>query len=111
MIENIGAPQGVRRRRRLRECLATGTRRPTPNPTVQTNPLDTELVLYDTAGCQAHVLNHTAAYIWTLCNGSRTLAAVARGMANIYGIPYRQALLDVRKLTTKLENAGLLYLR
>jgi hypothetical protein len=54
------------------------------------------------------VLNAPAARIWTLADGSRSIASVARVIATTYGLPYQQALADARDLIAELCSAGLL---
>jgi PqqD family protein of HPr-rel-A system len=70
--------------------------------------LDDDLVLYDARTTQAHVLNASAARIWQLCDGSRTLAVVIQELSTAYGIEYAQAEADVNELVASLQSAGLL---
>ena len=86
------------------------TPRPRPREGVQALPLDDELVLYDPKDAQAHVLNATAAHIWTLCDGARTIEALAHSVAAAYALDYTQVHNDVHGLITSLANAGLLTL-
>ena len=82
--------------------------RPRPRAAVTTLPLDDELVLYEPESGQAHVLNPTAAHIWTLCDGERTVEAVSEALAAAYGVDYARASADVRTLISGLVEAGLL---
>jgi hypothetical protein len=81
---------------------------PTAAPSVSSYPLDDELVLYAPSDGQAYVLNHTAAYVWQLLDGTRTEMAVARELADTYGQDYDDVLNDVRELVRHLSAVGLL---
>jgi PqqD family protein of HPr-rel-A system len=82
--------------------------RPLAAPTVSSYPLDDELVLYTPTDGQAYVLNHTAARIWHLLDGTRTETAVAQELADTYGERYDEVLGDVRELVEHLRTVGLL---
>jgi hypothetical protein len=82
--------------------------RPLAAPSVSSYPLDDELVLYTSTDGQAYVLNHTAARIWHLLDGTRTEVAVARELADTYGENYDEVLGDVRELVGHLRSVGLL---
>ena len=86
------------------------TPRPAPTAHVATFRLDAELVVYEPSTAQAHVLNVTAARIWELCDGRRTLDDVARHVAAAYVIDPAEAHADVADLVARLEAAGLLTL-
>jgi hypothetical protein len=81
---------------------------PTAAPSVSSYPLDDELVLYTPSDGQAYVLNHTAARIWHLLDGTRTEVTVARELADTYGENYDDVLGDVRELVQHLTAVGLL---
>lgn len=82
--------------------------RPMALPSVSSYPLDDELVLYTSTDGQAYVLNHTAARVWRLLDGTRTEDTVAREVAETYGEEYEQVLTDVRELVGHLQTVGLL---
>lgn len=73
--------------------------------------LDDELVLYDSATQQVHVLNHSAAAIWRLCDGTRTPAAIARDVARYYGVSVRLVQQDVYALLERFAQAGIVDLQ
>jgi hypothetical protein len=83
-------------------------RAPAPQREVSAYPLDDELVVYDTRLSQAYVLNSTAARIWSLFDGSRSVESVAGEIAADYALGFDQALADVRELVDDLQRAGLL---
>ncbi len=78
---------------------------------VTESALDDELVLYDGTSQQVHVLNHSAAAIWRLCDGTRTPAAIARAVAQQYGISVRLVQQDVYALLERFVQAGLVDLQ
>src|SRR3954466_13938786 len=82
--------------------------RPLAAPSVSSYPLDDELVLYTSTDGQAYVLNHTAARIWHLLDGTRTEVVVARELSATYGGNYDEVLVDVRELVEHLRSVGLL---
>ena len=75
---------------------------PTAAQSVSSYPLDNELVLYTPVDGQAYVLNHTAARIWSLLDGTRT------ELADTYGEEYDAVLSDVHELVGHLRAVGLL---
>ena len=81
---------------------------PTGAPSVSSYPLDDELVLYTPDDGRAYVLNHTAARIWQLLDGTRTEVTVARELADTYGESYDDVLSDVHELVGHLRTVGLL---
>jgi len=79
------------------EATIPETERPRANPAVLYRELRSGCVLYDPGTNEAHVLNLTAAYIWTCCDGSMDVAAIAADVAKVCQLPLPQALKDVRK--------------
>jgi hypothetical protein len=75
---------------------------------VSSYPLDDELVLYTSNDGQAYILNHTAARVWHLLDGTRTDVAVARELSDTYGETYDDVLEHVRELVEHLRAVGLL---
>jgi PqqD family protein of HPr-rel-A system len=71
-------------------------------------PLDDELVLYEPAAGLTYVLNPTAAFIWSRCDGSRTLEQLASEVTGAYGVDAARALSDVAQLLEQLESSGFL---
>src|SRR3954466_11749831 len=82
--------------------------RPLAAPSVSSYPLDDELVLYTPTDGQAYVLNHTAARIWRLLDGTRTETAVAQELSDTYGETYDDVLTEARELVGHLRTVGLL---
>jgi peroxiredoxin len=71
-------------------------------------PLDNDLVLYHPVTGAGQLLNHTAARVWELCDGTRSVSTIARTLASDYGITVREARQDVDELVRELLDKGLL---
>jgi PqqD family protein of HPr-rel-A system len=84
---------------------------PRRSSAVTESELDDELVLYDGASQQVHVLNHSAAAIWRLCDGTRTPAAIARDVARHYGVSVRLVRQDVYALLERFAQSGIVDLQ
>jgi hypothetical protein len=72
------------------------TARPSAHPKVLYRELNTGCVLYHPETNEAHVLNLTAAYIWSCCDGERDEDAMARELAQLCALPLGQARQDVK---------------
>lgn len=88
--------------------MAMTLSRPAAAPSVSSYTLDDELVLYTPTDGQAYILNHTAARVWKLLDGTRTDVALAKEISETYGEAYEQVLTDVRELVSHLQAVGLL---
>lgn len=87
---------------------ATSAERPLPRPEVAAFPLDGDLVLYEPTGGSTYVLNPSASYIWSLCDGSHTIEDIASELADAYDLEEARALADVTALLDALRGAGFL---
>ena len=70
-------------------------------------PLDGDLVMCAPEGGRAYVLNAAATLVWELCDGTRTVEAIAREMATAYAIGHQQAVGDVQGFLADLREASL----
>ena len=50
--------------------------RPNPRPEIRVETVDDELVLYNAASGQAAYLNDSAAVVWKLCDGERSVSEI-----------------------------------
>ncbi|MBV9598308.1 MAG: HPr-rel-A system PqqD family peptide chaperone [Chloroflexi bacterium] len=107
-MSDFAETDGLSNKRTRRRRQRPATDQPTHRADVAVYPVDDELVVYDSRDGQGCVLNCTAARIWTLCDGSRTTAAVAEVMATTYALEYEEALTDVCACLEQLRHAGLL---
>lgn len=84
--------------------------RPAPRSGVLAYPLDDDLVLCDEQSGEVFTLNPTAARIWTLCDGVKTIQVVARAIAEEFAIDDERACADVETLVADLLGADLVRL-
>ena len=70
--------------------------------------LEGEVLLYDSSGARAHALNATAARVWELCDGTRTLDEIVDGIREIFDVDKPTARRDVERLLVEFGQRGLL---
>ena len=68
---------------------------------------DGESLLYSARRDEASALNRTATEIWALCDGTRTIGAIARALGQRYGVDEAYLLADVMAVVTTLRARGL----
>jgi hypothetical protein len=68
---------------------------------------DGESLLYSAARDEASALNRTATEIWELCDGTKTIGAIARALGQRYGVDEAYLLADVTATVTTLRARGL----
>lgn len=86
----------------------TQDRCPVPASSVTAATLDDELVLCDERSGEVFILNVTGARVWSLCDGSRTIEALADLLAAEYQIDDQRALTEVQSLIGDLLDANLI---
>ena len=64
---------------------------------------DGESLLYSAMRDEASTLNRTATEIWELCDGTRTIEAIARALGQRYGVDEMYLLADVMAAVTTLR--------
>lgn len=69
-----------------------------------------EALLVDEAGGNVHVVNHTAARLWELCDGNPTVAQLVESMASAYGVTVDSVREDVQAIVRTFSDLGLLEL-
>ena len=75
--------------------------------TVEAFASDGEALLYCATRDEASALNRTATEIWELCDGSRTIGAIARALGERYGVDEAHLLTDVTAAVATLRARGL----
>ena len=68
---------------------------------------DGESLLYSATRDEASALNRTATEIWELCDGARSIGAIARALGQRYGVDEASLLDDVTAAITTLRARGL----
>lgn len=88
-----------------------GPRQPTARPArrdhVREYRLGDELLLYVPQGETAHALNASAASIWELCDGIRTVDDISRELGQFLGCPGEALLANVSLAVAQLAELGL----
>lgn len=74
---------------------------------VVATPIDAEVLLYDPADGSTHALNHTAAAVWTRCDGTRSPTMIAADLARQFDLPSGYADGDVDRLVDRLHDLHL----
>ena len=72
------------------------------------DPLGDEVVIYVPGRASAFSLNESARAIWGLCDGSRSVADIARLLGDRLSPPGEVPLADVEQAITRLWKLGLL---
>jgi hypothetical protein len=70
--------------------------------------IDGEAVVYDPVPSKLHYLNHSAALIFGLCDGSTTIAGMAESIGEAYEMDPSELDGQIRPLLKELRERGLL---
>jgi pyrroloquinoline quinone biosynthesis protein D len=70
--------------------------------------MDDEVVILNRETGEVHRLNHTASYIWDLCDGTHTAQQIAEQLASAFDEPVAQVSDDIQQALTSLRGLGLL---
>lgn len=70
--------------------------------------LGEESVLYDTENRVAHVINRTAEFVWTRCDGATDIATIAAELRRDYPDAQADFEADVAQVLAQFRAAGLL---
>lgn len=83
--------------------------RPIGRPDLILRRVGSEWVLYDAARDKAHVLNQTAAVIWTYCDGNFERTAIADAIAReVPGLEPTRIKDDINDVLRRFADEGLL---
>ena len=83
--------------------------RPAARPDLLLRRVGSEWVLYDAVRARAHVLNITAAVIWTYCDGSFERSAIADAIVkDVPGLDITRIKDDIDDVLRRFEAEGLL---
>jgi hypothetical protein len=82
---------------------------PTARPDLLLRRVGSEWVLYDTTQDRAHVLNLTAAIVWTYCDGTYDRGTIADAIAGeVPGLDATRIRHDVDDVLRRFADEGLL---
>jgi Coenzyme PQQ synthesis protein D (PqqD) len=87
--------------------LPAGQSRPLRRAGASAVELDDNLALYDDVGQLLILLNPSAASVWELCDGTRTLDEIVRALVEVYGDAGGLIGSDVGQTVRKLAELGL----
>ena len=89
--------------------MVTGAPLPTARADVLLRRVGSEWVLFDARHDRAHVLNLTAAVVWTYCDGAHASDAIADAIAReIEGTDSHAIHGDICRVLERFANEGLL---
>jgi len=89
--------------------VAGSAARPVGRPDLRLRRVGSEWVLYDAAQDKAHVLNQTAAVIWTYCDGTFERTAIADAIAReVPGLDSTRIKDDIDVVLRRFADEGLL---
>lgn len=81
---------------------------PTLNPRLVVKELDGEKVVYDPVHAQLHYLNHSAALVTDLCDGTATIRQMAEAIADVYEMPFDEVRSQVNGVIRDLRKVGVI---
>ncbi|MFH1729180.1 MAG: PqqD family protein [Pseudomonadota bacterium] len=70
-------------------------------------PVGDEILLFNQDGSKVLTLNATSTLIWKACTGNNTLDEIAEELKTRYEVNKKQALIDIKKIVSELENQDL----
>jgi|SRR5581483_807168 len=70
--------------------------------------IDGEAVIFDPRGSELHYMNHSAALVLDLCDGSATMKEMAAAIADVYEMRAEEVEKQVRSIVRKLRGYRLL---
>jgi hypothetical protein len=83
-----------------------GAAAPQPSPAIAWQTIDEETVLLDVDGRRLIGLNETGARIWALMDGTRSVDAISRVLADEFETSVETATEDVRAFLEELVQLG-----
>jgi hypothetical protein len=84
------------------------TRMPKVKDGITAIEIDGEAVLYDAEGVELHHLNPAATIVFTLCDGTGTVAELAADIADAFGAPLEQVEREVGAVVETFDEIGIL---
>jgi Coenzyme PQQ synthesis protein D (PqqD) len=81
---------------------------PTPNTDVSIQRVGQEAILHDRRNGHAHVINESAAQIWELCDGRKTLDQIVSAFAVAHALPAVDVQADVQYILAKFHELRVL---
>ncbi|MGH2727437.1 MAG: HPr-rel-A system PqqD family peptide chaperone [Actinomycetota bacterium] len=82
--------------------------RPTVRDDLTIVELDGEAVVYDEISAELHHLNPSATIVLSLCDGKRTVSAMAEAVSDAFGLALDDVAPQVHSVVERFAEAGLL---
>lgn len=70
--------------------------------------VDDKIVVIKDDGLAIHVLNKTAAMIWEMYDGERSVDEIAQQLVERFEVPFDEACRDIEEIVEKLIKIGLM---
>jgi hypothetical protein len=87
--------------------IVGSTSRLARNPKIEEAPLQAEMMLFDPGTSQFYVLNPTMAFLWTHCDGIRTLKDIIEdAMEEFSGTDETSVRTDFADAASELQSLG-----
>ena len=83
-------------------------RSPTPSKDVSLQRVGQEAILHDRRNGRAHVINESAAQIWELCDGRKTVDQIVSAFAADYALSAVDVRADVQYILAKFHELRVL---
>lgn len=96
---------------KMKEQMAnphSGAYNPQRSSRIVSYEIDGEAVLFDPKRNRVHTLNATAAIVWQLCDGSRTVEQLAEDVALIFGVDSSNVMEDLPTILADFQKAHLI---
>jgi hypothetical protein len=93
--------------RKKAQTVAPAGGKPRQAASITEYELDDDVVLYDPRNDSAHVLNGTAAFVWSLCDGDHTIEQIADELGGVFKLSPGKVLADVQAALKNFGDAGL----
>jgi len=82
--------------------------RPLKNSEIKERKMGNEIMLYDLNGKLIHVLNETATFIWSNCDGNQTVYDIAQKASEIFNIPVEATISDIEECIKNFEKLDII---
>lgn len=81
---------------------------PKQNPHINTRPFDGTLLLIDVDNAVLHELNEVGTRVWEMCDGTKSVEAIALALTEEFDVTAEQATKDVESFLSLLYQRGAL---
>ena len=90
--------------------MKSASNTPKVRPDLSWTDLDDGGIVFDSSRDKIHSLNASAAYVWTLADGSRSVNQIARELSQLCQEPFEKVIEEVHQVLDSFAREGLLIL-